>query len=289
MKQLLLLLLCLFTTPSLLAADCDNPATLRFAQVPQTTPELQRTQYQSLYQQLERVTQRRLEVVQVSSYGAVVEGLLNGSVDVAELGPAAYAAARRRGAEITVFAAFQAFPGTLFDFSQGYQSVLIVRADRHIDSLAALKGASLALVDPGSTSGALYPRQAVRSITGQPLENWFRRVTFAGSHDRAIEAVRGGRVDAAFVSSTQVDRLVQEGSLRRDELAILWKSENIPLDPFVHRQRLCPPLADKIRRALLDDQKPLQALFRQLRRSGFVAVGEERYRGIRALYDAQGD
>lgn len=271
--------------PAAFGAQCDNPRPLRFAQVPQNTPELQRQQYQSLYARLEQVLGRKVEVVQASSYNAVIEGLLDGSIDLAELGPASYVTARRRGAEIVPFASFSGQRGVWFDLTEGYQSALITRADSPRDSLEKLRGASVALIDPASTSGALYPRHAVAKLTGQPLERHFRRITFAGSHDLAIEAVRSGQVDAAFVSTTYLERAVQRGTLRRDELKVVWRSEVIPLDPFVYRKRLCAPLSQRIRQAMLDDQAALKPLFEQLQRPGFMPVSDARYQGIRALYD----
>lgn len=282
------ILLALLAAPgfSVWAADCDNPKPLRFARVPTKNADLGHAQYRPLYKKLERVLDRRIEIVQTPSYNAVIEGLLDGTIDLAELGPATYAAAIRRNAEITAFASFSGQRGELFDHSNGYQSVLITRADRGLDTIAKLNGASLSLVDPASTSGALYPRSAIPELTGQSLESYFKRVTFAGSHDRAVDAVKHGLVDAAFVSTTQLDEHIRRGRVRKDEMKIVWKSEIIPFDPFVFRKRICAPLTEKIIKAFLEGQAEMQPMFEQLKNSGFIPVGDETYRAVRNLYDS---
>lgn len=268
------------------ASECEDPRPIRFAQVPQKRAELLATQFRPLYRHLEQVLGRRVEVIQAPSYGAVVEGLLAGSIDLADLGPAAYAIARHRNAEIVAFASFAGQRGILFDTSRGYHSVLIVRADKGYDSLHALRGKVLSLTDPASTSGALFPRRAVARQTGLPIEQFFRRISFAGTHDRAIEAVQKDYVDAAFVSSTRIDELIGRGLLKRDELRVLWQSETIPFDPFIYRRALCKPLAEKIRRAFLGDNEALRPMFEELKRPGFMPVDDDTYREIREIYAA---
>lgn len=266
------------------AADCDDPKPLRFAQVPQKNAELLKSQFQPLYQHLEKTLGRRVEVVSSRSYGAVVEGLLLGNIDVADLGPAAYAMAKDRNADIVAFASFAGQQGVLFDTSRGYHSVLVTRADGQFNTIERLRGATVSLTDPASTSGALFPRREVARVSGMPLERYFRRVSYAGSHDRAIEAVQKGAVDAAFVSSTRIDEMIRGGRLRRDELRVLWQSEVIPFDPFLYRGALCKALVEKIRYAFLVDTDPLQPMFDELHRPGFIAVDDDTYRAIREIY-----
>ena len=147
-----------------------------------------------------------------------------------------------------------------------------------------MRGGTLSLTDPASTSGAILPRKAVQRLTGIPLDAYFDRITFAGSHDRSIEAVRSGRVDATFVASNAVDDAVRNGALRMDEIRILWRSKPIPYDPFVTRRSLCPALQKQIRQVFLGDTRPLQGMLRELGMTGFVPVTDDDYRDIRQLY-----
>lgn len=261
-------------------ANCDDPRTLRVALIPKSDPQRQRAQVQPLLQALERTLQRRVELVPGASYGAVVEGLLSGAVDVAELGPASYTMVVSRQAD--AIAPFAALAGQDDATSVGrYHSVLMVRRDAGVASLAALRGRTLALIDPASTSGALLPRQAVRELTGTPLEQHFGRVSYAGSHDRAIAAVREGRVDAAFVSSARVAEAERQGRLLPGEWQALWRSVPIPTDPFVARQRLCAPVRDAIARAFLSGDEALRPMLDAFGGPAFVPVSDGDYRALR--------
>ena len=266
------------------AADCDDPKPLRFALVPLKNASSQMAEYRPLIQVLEKALERRVEIVQAASYGAVVEGLLAGNIDLAELGPASYSQAKDRDAGITAFASFKKRGGPHTDPGAHYHSLLIVRRDRTFGGIGGLRGASVSLIDPASTSGALVPRHALTQITGVSLEQYFGRVTFAGSHDRAIQSVQKRVVDAAFVSSSRLDEALRLGKLGADEVEVLWKSAPIPYDPFVYRGRLCQPLIERIKLAFFQENAALQAMFREINVEGVVRVNDAHYREIRALY-----
>lgn len=282
----LIALTLLSALPTARAANCDDPHPLRLALIPKTNPETQLTQYRPLVQQLEKVLGRRVEVVPSLSYGTVIEGLLAGHIDLAELGPASYAIAMSRGAGITAFASASLRKGTHTDSISSYRSLLIVRRDSGYSKLAQLRDKTLSLTDPASTSGAVLPRQAISQLTGVLPETYFRRVTFAGSHDRAIESVQKKMVDAAFVASTRLDEALRRGTVGSNDLSVLWQSELIPYDPFVLRERLCPALQKRIREVFLGDTGALKAMFAELDLNGFVPVSNNQYGEIRALFTA---
>lgn len=286
----LLLLACLpaGATPRQ-SPPCEDPRPLRLALVPVKNTHTQTRQYRPLITALEEATGRRVQAEPAKSYGSVIEGLLAGDIDLAELGPASYAIAMKRGAQITPVASFTLQPGPATPSSRAYHSVLITRHAHPARDLKQLRGGTLSLTDPASTSGAILPRKAVQRLTGIPLDAYFDRITFAGSHDRSIEAVRSGRVDATFVASNAVDDAVRNGALRMDEIRILWRSKPIPYDPFVTRRSLCPALQKQIRQVFLGDTRPLQGMLRELGMTGFVPVTDEDYRDIRRLYPETSD
>lgn len=270
-----------------LGAPCLNPTPLRLVQIPLKSAKAQASDIQPLLTYLEQQLQRPIAYFTAHSYGAVVDGLLAGSYDVAELGPAAYADAMARGAPITAFAAFAGQEGILFDTQQGYHAALIVRANSGL-SLNKLKGETLALTDPDSTSGALIPEQVSPSLFGAPLTRYFGAISFLGSHAHAIEAVRQGQVSAAFVSTTQIDNAIRHRKLQPTELEVLWQSDVLPSDPVVMHQQLCPNLQAALRRAFLHATPALQFWFNAIGRpAGYRAVTDANYRAVRAAYDQQ--
>jgi phosphonate transport system substrate-binding protein len=212
---------------------------------------------------------------------------LAGSVDLAELVPAPYGQAKARDAGITAFASLIQRVGPHTESSDSYRSLLIVRRDKNFKGLTSLRSNSVSLIDPASTSGALIPRQVISKMTGMPLERYFGRITFAGSHDRAIQAVQKGFVDSALVSSSRLDEAVRTGSVHPDEIQVLWKSSPIPYDPFVYRGQLCASVIDKIKHAFFQNSASLQGMFKHINGEGFTPVSDDQYREIRETYASQ--
>lgn len=283
-----LTLMLLWLSASLVHAErCEDPRPLRLSLIPLKDLATQQAQYRPLIRQLELALARRVEAVPAVSYGAVVEGLLNDSIDVAELGPASYVMATGRGARIEPIATFRLQPGALTRLPTAYHSVLITRRDGRRPTLARLRGATLSLIDPASTSGAILPRHAMREVLGEPIDTYFSQITYAGSHVRAIEVLHKGLVDAAFVASTAVDDAIRKGRLQQDEIQVLWTSAPIPYDPFVARTRLCADLRERIRQVFLGDATPLQGMFKDLGMNGFAPTTDAAYQPIRMLYPAR--
>jgi phosphonate transport system substrate-binding protein len=280
------LLLVSFTT-FIQAQTCESPKALRLSLIPKKSSAGMGAEYQPLVKVLEAALKQPVEIVLASTYGSVLEGLLAGTIDLAELGPASYAQAKERDPRITAFASLIQRIGPNTDAANSYRSLLIVRRDKKIKELADLRGSKLSLVDPASTSGALIPRQMISKLTGMPLERYFGRITFAGSHDRAILAVQRGYADAAFVSSSRLDEALRTGSVRPDELQVHWKSSPLPYDPFVYRGQLCQSVTDKIKQAFFENGTSQQELFRRMNGEGFAKVSDSNYREIREAYANQ--
>jgi len=257
------------------AQTCSDPDPLRLAVIPQMQDQTAAGHYDALIDTLRDELNRNIVLVPVGSYGAVVEGLFDGSIALAELGPGSYALARDRGADVVAFASLHRRSDA--SGPSAYHSVLIVRRDAGVRSLEALKGSSLSLVDPASTSGAIVPRAALPRITGMPLETWFGRVSFAGSHDLAIDAVLDGRVAAAFVSDTRIKEVKHRGRPAADALHIVWRSGPIPSDPFVYQNSLCMSLKQAIHRVFFERREQLQPLFSWRGMQGFVPVSDSDY------------
>ncbi|NDP58619.1 MAG: phosphate/phosphite/phosphonate ABC transporter substrate-binding protein [Oxalobacteraceae bacterium] len=233
------------------AADCERPARLRYSMVPEGDVKSDLARFRPLLDRLQATLGMPVEVVTPASYGTVIEGLLAGAVDLARLGPSSYLAARKADPAITPFATFSQPAGAFQSAGPFYQSLLIVRADGPLKQPASLRGVSLALVDPDSTSGNKVPRYFYSQVTGMSLESWFGRVSYAGTHTGAATAVIDGRAAAAFVSSFQLSTMINEGKLLPQELRVLWRSAPLPMDPFVYRGTLCPDITDKIRAVFL--------------------------------------
>lgn len=260
-------------------APYEPPARLRLAFIPKTSDDAQARGYRLLAQALAGALALPVDVVPASSYSAVVQGLQAGRIDVAELGPATFVQMQRTGAMALPFAALVNTPGAL----SRYHALLVVRSASRWRRWQDLRGATVSLVDPASTSGALLPRHAVRVHTGMELEEYFSRVSYAGSHDRALTAVRDGLVDAAFISSERLELAQQRGMVAPTDLRSLWTSAPLPTDALVMRKKLCPALQARLRQVFLQQQALLLPALQALGKQGVVAVDESDYAEVERL------
>jgi phosphonate transport system substrate-binding protein len=280
-------LLCCIGSTRAHPEKCEQPPTIRFSLIPVGDIERRIRAYRPLFKRLEALTGRPVTVIRPSSYSTVVEGLLAGSIDIAALGPATYAEAKRSDANVTAFATIEKRGGTFQPAGPFYRSLLVTRADSPFADIPALKGAHLALTDPGSTSGSLFPRAQFAPLLGLPLERYFGKLSYTGNHAKSVQALADGAVDAAFISSTEVEEAHVSGKLPAERIRVLWQSGPIPYDPFVYRGQLCEPLRGRIRAAFLDAaaEPQLHSLLKDLKAARFIPIDDSKYAGIRKLLE----
>ena len=262
-------------------AQCERPARLRYSMVPEGDVKKDLARFRPLLDRLGATLGVPVELITPASYGAVIELLHTGRVDVARLGPASYLAAKKADPGVIAFATASLHSGPYQVHGPFYHSLLVVRAGSRFHAPADLQGATLALVDPHSTSGNMIPRKGFRQDIGVPLESHFSRIAYAGSHLSALNMVMEGRSDAAFVSSLQLSSLASSGTLREKAVRILWRSAPLPMDPFVYRDSLCKEVKDKIRAAYLDDESDNAEALSSMSATRFMPVRESDYNVLR--------
>jgi phosphonate transport system substrate-binding protein len=173
------------------------------------------------------------------SYGAVVEAMANGQVDVGFFGAVAYLQAKKRaGAELLAV--------SVENGSSVYYSGIFVRADSPVKSLADLKGKSLAVGDPNSTSSFAYPLVMLMDAGVDPVKD-LAKVFFAGSHVNSLAACAEKRVDAGAASFLSFEKAVDEKKIAADALRPIAHSEAIPNPPLAMASRLPADVKAKLR------------------------------------------
>ena len=272
------------------AQQCENPAALTFAIVPteETVAELQL--YKPVTDRLAKETGKKIQFFMPTSYASVVEGLLSKFIDVAVLGPYSYVIASSKDNTIEVFATYAKRPGHMQEEGPGYKAALVTKKGSKFTTIESLKGTTLGLVDPGSTSGNLFPRVVFAKNVGGDLDKYFGKVVYTGSHELSTVAVAKGKVDSAFVATHRFDNVVNKGEVKLEDFNILWKSPVIPQDPFVYRNTLCKDLKDKITATFLglSPNNPGEKKFLDnVKSNKFVAMKSADYDVIRALKKAK--
>jgi phosphonate transport system substrate-binding protein len=182
-----------------------------------------------------------------ADYNGVIEGLLGGNLDMAWLGPSAYAKVYLTNPD----AVEPVLVKVNKDGSFGYISLAFARADSGIKTLEDAKGKRFALGDPNSTSGYLIPKYELEKA-GYSMEPgvYFSEVVNSGGHEQSIVGVYNKDFD---VSVTWADGLgawedgYNSGALRKaadaglvdmTQLVEIWRSPLIVEGPIVLRKTL---------------------------------------------------
>lgn len=265
-------------------AKC-TPHSLRLAVIPIKSVEDMTREHQPLIERLAKAAGVPVELVVSSSYESVVDAIVSGGADIARLGPASYILAHRRDRRIEPFATLTLNAGPYTAAGSHYQALLVTRAGGPA-TLSALRGTRVALSDPASTSGSLVPSVEFAGKVGAPLKGYFAALVYAGSHDKALQAVLEGRVDAAFVASERADAYLASNALAPTQLQVLWRSAPIYYDPYVFSASLCPALKTKLRKAMLEDPAALASFVASQNATGLVAVGHKQYAGLEKMMEA---
>lgn len=207
--------------------------------------------YQPFSAYMERSLGVPFRVFRATDYAGAVEALRSNQVEFSRLGPAAYALARKvMGDRVAPVVRDRDDTG-----AEGYYSVIVVRADSPFQTLADLRGRSLAWADPNSTSGFAFPSYYLRK-EGIEIERFFSRTGFAGNHETAVLAVLNGSYDAAATHWTNerrgnVPRMVEKGMIPEGSMRMIWRTALIPNSPFVTRTDLPAALQEAFREAML--------------------------------------
>ena len=270
-------------------AACENPKSLTFAMIPTEESVAELELYKPVTDRMAKKTGKKIEFFMPTSYASVVEGLLSKFVDVAVLGPYTYVIANSKDPSVEVFATYAKKPGHLQEEGPGYRGVLISKKGSKFTSIKSLRGSTLGLTDPGSTSGNLMPRVSFSKVIGEDLDKYFGKVAYTGSHELSAVAVIKGKVDAAFVASHRFDNVVNKGEASLDQVNVLWKSDPIPQDPFVYRNTLCDNVKAAIRDTFLGlkDAPEAKNFLNNVKSNTFVPMSSKDYNIIRDLKKAK--
>jgi phosphonate transport system substrate-binding protein len=203
------------------------------------TEEGTKSDFLPLFNAIEKTQGLHFDVRVGQSYGAVVEAMANGLVDVGWFGPTSYLQAKKRaGAELLAVSVEQG--------SSTYYAGLFVRGDSPLHTLADLKGKSLAVGDPSSTSSFGAPLAMLIEAGVDPVKD-LSRIVFSGSHVNSMVACAEGKVDAGAASFNSFEKAVGDKKIAPDALRPLAKSDALPNPPLAMNPGLDPNVKKKLR------------------------------------------
>ena len=252
---------------------------LVFASIPDENAAMVTERYGDFIAYLSREIGVPVKLRIAGDYAAVIEGQRAEQIHFAYYGPASYARARMIGVKTTPFA-IEVNKGGV----KGYHAVFYVKTNSPYQKVEDLKGKSIALVDPNSTSGNNVPRYAMDKMGIKPDE-FFGKVVYSGSHVNAVMALNQGTVDMAAnwwnnETDSELIRMAEKGMVKREDFRIIYKSDQIVNSPIAYLDSLPADLKKKIEQAFFDAPKKDKAAFDKLsagKNEPFQPVKHEAY------------
>jgi phosphonate transport system substrate-binding protein len=176
-----------------------------------------------------------------ASYAAVVEGMCNDQADIAWYGAVTFGQANEKcGVDLLAV-----------DVKKGdasYFSGIFVAKDSDINSVADLKGKSMAFGSPNSTSSFNFPVAMLIAEGVDPTKD-LNKIIIAGSHSASLAALAEAKVDAAAASYNSFGKAVKKGAIDPTKFKPLAKSQPIPNPPLAMNKSLTDEQKAKLRLA----------------------------------------
>jgi phosphonate transport system substrate-binding protein len=180
-----------------------------------------------------------------TDYAGVIEAMRSKRADMGFMGPLQYVLAHQQSGAYPIL-------GELYNGRPTYVSRIYVRKGSGIQTLADLRGKTIAFTDPISSSGYMYPldlfKRAGLIQNADSANRFFRRIYFAGGDEQALRAVLNGFADAAGIGQYAITLLPQA---EREKLTTIAQTKPMPSHCVVVRKELNPQTVAKVQSALL--------------------------------------
>lgn len=254
-----------------LAAQAQDK--LRFAVGPfQPTASDTRKAYEPLFKHIADKLGREYDLQVTTDWAGIAVALANKRADVAWMGPWGYVLSNNEGGA-------QAIATVKYQGKPSYHAIIVARPDLKIAKWPDdAKGLRISLADVGSTSGWLVPTHHFKSQGIDP-KTYFQYRDGA-SHAAQILSVINGLVDLASDYDRNMNSFIERGTIKAEQVKVVWKSDPLPNDPLVVRDGFDPALAKKVQDIVLaiTEEQALTLMPRNY--TGWVAATHRSYKLI---------
>ncbi|RCW41527.1 phosphate/phosphite/phosphonate ABC transporter substrate-binding protein [Paenibacillus prosopidis] len=231
------------------------PETLTVQFVPSQNADTLEAKAKPLEQLLSDKLGIPVEVSISTDYNTIIEAMASKKVDIGFLPPTAYVLAKEKGAAEVILQAQRfgvqddtgAPTDQLVDF---YKSMIIVKKDSDIKSIADLKGKKIAYQNVTSSAGFVWPAGLLLENSLDPLKD-VSGVTVKG-HDQGVIAVLNGDVDAAAIFQDARNVVSKDYPTVFEDTRVLEFTAPIPNDTISVRSDMNAEWVEKIQTAFID-------------------------------------
>lgn len=227
---------------------------------PFTSPVRIKDLYEPVLQQVFSSIGKRARIVVPKSYDDIYDLLNRSAIDCAWLSPLAYVSAAQK-CDIDPVVSPQV------NGSASYLGMIISKDFRRLDQL---KNARFGFVDEKSASGYLY---AKTFLEDQGLYSKLGEIRFLGSHDKVIEALQNGDIDAGATYNEALENMGMQSAFN-----VLHQTDAIPKDAIVINEKSKRLQAEKLQEAFTKYRGINKASI-----TGFESIEDQTYHVVRAL------
>lgn len=255
---LMLAALCLW--PLAAAADLTLSVTPRFS------PDELIKQMTPLANQLSEALGERVELLLMSDFNEMEQGMKSGRIDIAYVNPIIYPRASKAHEAVAL-----ASRGT---GGAKVRGLLITRADSQIVSTEDLKGRSATIVSYESVGGYLSQKVALEKQGVSTDKDMRLQLSKDNKQENVILSVYMGDVDAGFINEDALksaDKYVPPSQIR-----IMLRGEWMPGWAISVKRSLPPAVKDKVRETVLG-LPANDPVLKALKVDGFVAGSDSDY------------
>ncbi len=253
--------------------------------------------YQCVVDQLPKVLGvKEVKLFPAADYDGVIQGLLGGTLDYAELGASGFAKIYLDNPQ----AVEPILTTVQTDGATGYYSIMVARKDSGIKTLEDVKGKKLGFADPDSTSGYLIPVTSLpKDLGGSSVKDYFAETGFGGGHENLVLAVKDGKFDAGTTfgsgvgsfdegyTSGNLRKMVDKGLIDMKDFVEVWKSPLIPNGPIVIRTSMDADMKAKFKDYMLNLPKTDPACFSATMGGDFTGYTEVNTEFYQPIIDAR--
>lgn len=218
--------------------DWKDPSALVWAYTPVEDPAVYANIFKPLTEHLTSCVGKRIVYYPVQSNSAEIEAMRSGRLHFAgfSTGPTGFA--------VNLAGAVPFAAKGVGDQVRGYNLVAVVKASSPYQKLSDLKDKKVAHTSPSSNSGnlaprVLFPEQGLSADTDyKPL--------MSGGHDKSLLGVVSGDYDMGAIASDVFERMITRGTVKKEDVRVIYRSPVFPTSSFAHAHDLKPELAKKL-------------------------------------------
>lgn len=247
--------------------------TLTIAYLPQENPEELLPKAEAISKYFSKKLGMPVKTYVPIDYAAVIEALRAGHAQVAFISSWPYILAHEM-ADAWVIAG-ELREGLKFYFSQYY-----ARKDSAINTLADLRGKTVAFSSPTSGSGYLFPVAKLVEEglikNGDEANTFFKAIVFSGGYEQSLKALVRGEVDAAGASDYAFSQYLTFEE--QEKIKVISRQGPVPVHGVTVKGNLPHNLVARIQKAVLDLNEPEnQQLLKLYGAEGYATVTHDLY------------